>query len=79
MDNLNQNKDRWEELKEEFKQRMESPDNCIPESRGYIKKNSGLFPSMKSLNINNKAFNAMDGSDAHLLHGRPKLSNERKA
>jgi hypothetical protein len=37
LDNLNINRDKWEELKEEFKDRMENGQNYITESSGVIK------------------------------------------
>lgn len=49
IENLNSNKDRWEELKEEFKQRMESGNNFIPESRGVIRdSNRDSLPPLTS-------------------------------
>lgn len=48
VDNLNANKNKWDELKEEFKKKMESGDNYILESRGKIKEKSSAFPSIKS-------------------------------
>ena len=51
MDNINTNKNRWEEEKEEFKRRMESDMNYIPESRGKIKdKETASTFSVKSKN-----------------------------
>ena len=37
LDNINNNKDKWEEEKEKFTKRMETKNNFIPESRGIIK------------------------------------------
>ena len=36
IDNINNNKNKWEEIKEEYKTRMENDQNFIPESRGKI-------------------------------------------
>jgi len=54
LDNINTNKDKWEEQKSEFAKRMESNNNYIPESRGVIldpkdvmKSSVNLMPSPK--------------------------------
>lgn len=51
IDNLNSNKNKWDELKDEFKSRMENDENYIPESRGKIKdKEAGSPSTIKSKN-----------------------------
>lgn len=61
MDNLIANKDKWEELKEEFKEKMEKGQNYIAESRGII-----LEPqaSLKA-SVNSKAPTKNELSDPH--------------
>ena len=48
LDYLEENKAKWEEQKEEFKKRMETDQNYIPESRGLIIEKESLLPSIMS-------------------------------
>jgi len=48
MDNLNDNKTKWEEVKDDFEKRMKSDENFIPESRGIIKDNMKVLNSNES-------------------------------
>lgn len=59
IDNLNDNKERWEELKEDFKEKMESGQNYIPESRGIIKEPKDTMLS----SINPRSHRKMDPWD----------------
>ena len=54
LDNINVNKERWEEEKDKFKDRMESGNNFIPESRGLILEPKGVTLSPKNTRINGK-------------------------
>lgn len=66
MDNLNDNKNKWEELKEEFKKRMETHKNYIPESRGIIVEISSKLPSINIGHALSK-FNSLEETDVNLL------------
>lgn len=51
IDNMNSNKNKWEEIKEEYKTRMENDQNFIPESRGKIMdKEADFLPPLRSKN-----------------------------
>ena len=67
MDNLNSNKERWEELKDEFKARMDEKKNFIPESRGVIKDENEKLPSIVPNNMLSN-FNALEGTGVNLLN-----------
>lgn len=48
VDNLNSNKDKWDGLKDKFKEKMESGANYIEDSRNKIKDKNSMLPSIKS-------------------------------
>ena len=48
VDNLNTNKNKWDELKEDFRIKMETGENYIIESRDKIKDKDSILPSIKS-------------------------------
>jgi hypothetical protein len=52
MDNINDNKEKWEEQKDMFKERMDSGNNFIPESRGLIKEpKETLLSSLNPMSV----------------------------
>jgi hypothetical protein len=68
LENLNSNKERWEELKDEFAQRMNNKKNFIPESRGVIKgDDGGMFPKVMSNRYNNQ----FENTETNLLNIGP--------
>lgn len=61
IDYLNENKIKWEELKEEFKRRMENDENFIPESRGMIKEPKASIMSFRESSKKIKSLDSLDG------------------
>lgn len=45
LENINKNKEKWEEEKDEFAKRMETDNNFIPESRGLIVESQNMLKS----------------------------------
>ena len=75
MDNLNSNKERWEELKDEFGQRMNNKKNFIPESRGVIKggdEDTSMLPQIMS----SRGPNQFENTDSNLLNTGPLNINQ---
>ena len=76
MDNLQNNKEKWEEQKGEFDKRMKSGENYIPESRGMIKDDS---KPQSSLEVKNNMWSNQDnleGTSNFLNTGLNNMNNE---
>jgi len=78
VDNLNSNKEKWEELKDEFQNRMNDKNNFIPESRGLIKENPDKLPSIMAKSLSGRYSNPLEGTENNLLNTGPYQSNNEK-
>lgn len=78
LENLNSNKERWEELKDEFAQRMNNKKNFIPESRGIIKESYEKSSSLIHKTISGRHSNLLEGTENKLLNTGPYQANNAK-
>lgn len=76
LDNLQNNKDKWEEQKDDFDKRMKSGENYIPESRGMIKDGSKSHSSLEAKHNAWSNQDNLEGTSNFLNTGLNNLNNE---